>query len=297
MGFRIDSEFLVMADRDGRERMREHLFLKHGNIQGSVIARSILSRPIEAYFVGEGERYVTVFGTHHALESITTNFAFLFIDYLLTKSSVGTINGVDCKFLLSKYRFAVIPCVNPDGVEIRVNGAGDTPLSQRLMRMSGGDFSTWQANARGVDLNHNYDARFSEYKTLEQEKGIVPGATLYSGETPESEPESRGVANLVRTLMPSALVSLHTQGEEIYAYPKTSKTRHCAERLALLTGYRVSEADGTAGYGGLSDYAASLGIPSFTMELGKGVNPLDEAVLPTFFHKVAGAIAILPSLL
>ena len=104
MGFRIDSEFLVRADRDGRERMREHLFSKHGNIQGSVIARSILSKPIEVYFIGEGKRYVTVFATHHALESITTNFAFLFIDYLMTKSSGGVINGIDCKFLLSKYR-------------------------------------------------------------------------------------------------------------------------------------------------------------------------------------------------
>ena len=235
MGFRIDSEFLVRADRDGRERMREHLFSKHGNIQGSVIARSILSKPIEVYFIGEGKRYVTVFATHHALESITTNFAFLFIDYLMSKSSGGVINGIDCKFLLSKYRFAVVPCVNPDGVELRINGAGDSPLTDRLMRMSGGDFSTWQSNARGVDLNHNYDALFDEYKALEKKNGIVPGATLYSGEAPESEPETKGVANLVRTLMPVALVSLHTQGEEIYAYPKTAKISTAAAAMAPVT--------------------------------------------------------------
>lgn len=297
MGFKIDSDFLVRADRDGREKMHALLVKKHGNIQSSIVARSILSRQIEAYFVGEGKRYVTVFATHHALESITANFAFSFIDYLITKSQNGNINGVDCKFLLSKYRFVIVPCVNPDGVELRMNGVGDSPLSDRLMRMSGGDFSTWQANARGVDLNHNYDAGFGEYKAIESEKGIVAGRSLYSGETPESEPETRGVANLVRTLMPSALVSLHTQGEEIFAYPKTARVRRCAERLAHLTGYAVREADGTAGYGGLSDYAATLGIPSFTIELGKGVNPLDESELPHFFHRVADAIAILPSLL
>ena len=29
------------------------------------------------------------------------------------------------------------------------------------------DFSHWQANARGVDLNHNYDSGFYEYKKIE----------------------------------------------------------------------------------------------------------------------------------
>jgi g-D-glutamyl-meso-diaminopimelate peptidase len=163
--------------------------------------------------------------------------------------------------------------------------------------MSGGDFSTWQANARGVDLNHNYDAGFEEYKRIEKEMGIVPGPSLFSGESPESEPEVRGVANLVRTLVPYAVVSLHTQGEEIYAYPRTKRQDRVAERLAELTGYKVAVADGTAGYGGLCDYTGALGIPSFTLELGRGTNPLSETELIKIFPRVADAIAILPTLL
>ena len=297
MGFCIDGNFLPVADASGREKMREHLLKKHPNISGSVIARSILSRPIEAYFIGSGKRYICVFATHHALESITANFAFTFIDYLMSKANKGAINGIDCKLLLSKYCFAVVPCVNPDGVELRVNGVGETPLSERLLRMSRGDFSSWQANARGVDLNHNYDAGFDEYKRIEAEEGIVAGRSLYSGEAPESEPETRGAANLVRTLMPHAVVSLHTQGEEIYAYLDIPKVQRCAARLGELCGYRVCRATGTAAYGGLCDYTARLGIPSFTFELGKGENPLDESALPKIFPRVADAIAILPTLL
>ena len=297
MAFKIDREFLERADSHGREEMRSHLLSKHPTLNGSVIARSILSRPIEAYFVGSGRRYILVVAAHHALESITANFAFSFIDYLMIKKESGSMNGIDCKLLLSKYCFTVVPCVNPDGIDLRLFGAPDTPVRERQMRMSGGDFTTWQANARGVDLNHNYDVGFLEYKRIEAEKGIVAGRSLYSGEAPESEPETHGVANLVRTLMPSAVVSLHTQGEEIYAYPKTARVHRCAERLAALTRYTLAEAEGTAAYGGLCDYTATLGIPSFTFELGKGVNPLDEAVLPSFFQRVADAIAFLPSLL
>ena len=163
--------------------------------------------------------------------------------------------------------------------------------------MSGGDFSMWQANARGVDLNHNYDSGFLEYKRLEREEGIGAGPSLYSGEYPESEPETRGTANLIRTLSPAAVISLHTQGEEIYYQPKDRKMARRAERLAGLCGYSVGTPAGTAAYGGLCDYTGSLGIPSFTLELGKGVNPLSESDVPAIFARVGEALALLPTLL
>ena len=297
MRYKIDGEFLITADESGREKMKSHLVQKHGMINHSIIARSILSRPIEAYFIGEGKRGITVLASHHALESITTNVAFLLIDYILQKSKEGRINDVDCKMLLSKYSFWIVPCVNPDGVELRINGVSDSLLRERQMRLSGGDFTSWQANARGVDLNHNYDHRFAEYKQIEAEKGIVPGPTLYSGEYPESEPETRGVANFIRTLMPSAVVSLHTQGEEIYYQPKGKRISRLAERLAKACGYSLAEPEGTAAYGGLADYCGSLGIPSFTLELGNGKNPLPEADVPRIFSQIREAIALLPILL
>ena len=297
MDLRIDREFLLKADEEGRALMRERALSGDSDVEVTTVARSILSRPIEAYYVGSGKRYVAVLAAHHALESVTANVAFLLIDYLTRAKRTGKIKGVDCKLLLSKYRFVIVPCVNPDGIELRLRGASDTPLQERQMRMSSGDFSTWQANARGVDLNHNYDAGFAEYKAIEAELGITPGRSLYSGEYPESEPETKGIAGLVRTLSPVALVSLHTQGEEIYYKPRSRRVRRYAERISAITGYAVSSAEGTAAYGGLSDYAGSLGIPSFTLELGRGENPLPESAVPDIFWRVRDAILMLPTFL
>jgi g-D-glutamyl-meso-diaminopimelate peptidase len=294
---KIDGEFLIIADESGREKMKSRLVEKHGDLREIVVARSILSRPIEGYFIGGGKKYIVLLATHHALESITTNIAFLLADLLLEKRKGGNINGVDCKLMLSKYCFLILPCVNPDGVELRYHGASYSLLRERQMRMSGGDFTLWQANARGVDLNHNYDAGFLEYKRLERENGITPGPTFYSGEYPESEPETRGVANLVRTIRPAAVVSLHTQGEEIYHQPRDRRTARIAERIASLCGYEIGVPEGTSAYGGLSDYTGLLGIPSFTVELGKGVNPLDEREVPAIFARVGETLAILPTLL
>lgn len=292
-----DKIFILPADADGRQKMNEWIEQKYVCADVSVIARSILSREIKAFFIGSGKRYVTLLATHHALESITANLAYMLIDLLLEFERKNKIYGIDCKLLLSKYRFVVVPCVNPDGVELRYHGADRTPLYDRLMRMSGGDFSTWQANGRGVDLNHNYDFGFAEYKLIEKERGIVAGPRLFSGEYPESEPETKGVATLIRTLDPVAVVSLHSQGEEIYSYPTTPRIKRVAERLSEITGYTLSTPTDTAAYTGLCDYTASLGIPSFTIEVGKGKNPLQEPAVLDIFPRIARAIVTLPTLL
>ena len=297
LNHRIDDVFLLPGDEAGREKMKRRLFEKHGYKDMRVIGRSILSKPIDALFIGEGKKYISVFACHHALESITTNVAFLLADALLSYRENRMIKQTNCKLLLSKYCFVIVPCVNPDGVELRFHGVGNSPLGDRQLRMSEGDFSSWQANGRGVDLNHNYDKGFSEYKEIERQRGICAGASLYSGEYPESEPESRAVANLVRVLSSYAVVSLHSQGEEIYAYPDVPRVTRCAARLSSLTGYELSRAEGTAAYGGLCDYTGSFGIPSFTYEVGKGKNPLDEREVPRIFARIAESILLLPTYL
>lgn len=292
-----DKIFTLPADADGRSKMREWIEKKHRGVQLTTVARSILSEPIDASFIGSGRRYIVIVGAHHALESVTANVAYMLTDALMSPTLISAFYSIDCKLLLSKYRFVIIPCVNPDGIDIRFHGAECTPLRDRLTRMSGGDFSTWQANARGVDLNHNYDFRFGEYKLLEKERGIVPGPSLYSGEYPESEPETKGVASLIRTLDPAAVISLHSQGEEIYSFPNTPRVRRVAKRLSEMTGYSLSTPTDTASYTGLCDYTASLGIPSFTLELGKGKNPLPESAAKDIFLRIGRALITLPTLL
>ena len=49
--------------------------------------------------------------------------------------------------------------------------------------VSCGDTSRWQANARGVDLNHNFNAGWEALHTLEQEQGIYHPCLLYTSST------------------------------------------------------------------------------------------------------------------
>lgn len=295
--------FETYPDDIGRQIIGEKITRVAGNgeksdtppcICGYRIGRSILSRPIEAYIIGNGGRRVAFFGAHHALETVTANVLYAFVYILLTESRVC---DVDIAALLGSVTFYIVPMVNPDGAEFVHNGYIDSPLTGRLRAMSGGGLDNWQANARGVDLNHNYDFRFAEYKRLEIERGICPGARLWSGEYPESEPESRAVASFVRALAPSLVLSLHTQGEEVYCGLAGGRGERLGNIAESLCGYRFCRPNDTACFGGLCDYTGALGIPSLTLELGRGINPLPQSAARSCILRILPCLVRLPMLI
>lgn len=290
-----------LPDTEFRKNKLASLTEKHPSVEATVIGRSMLGRDIDCFRLGVGKRRILAVGAHHGMEHITASALYEIIDILAEKDERGGFCfGVNIPYLLSKFSFFVIPCLNPDGVELQLHGAEAGPMYLRQIRMNGGDsdFSSWQANARGVDLNHNYAYGFAEYKRIEAAEGILPGKTRFSGEHPESEPESKALADLVRALAPAAVVSLHTQGEEIFSMPKKESVEKTAKKLAERIGYKHSVATGLAAYGGLSDFTGSLlGIPSFTVELGRGENPLPAEDLPAISERVLKLLVLLPTYL
>ena len=272
----------------------------------SYIGTSILDRAIPILHIGKGDRRILYVGAHHGMEWITSLVLAQFCNELCQvindKKRVCGIYPCD---LLDGYTFSILPMLNPDGVEYQIHGVNeDNPLHDRLLEMNSGssDFSNWQANARGVDLNHNYDAGFEEYKKLEREKGIQKGApTRYSGECAESEPEVAALCNLIRFSSPwKGVMTLHTQGEEIFAPPckNEKKSDITARRLSQLTGYRICRSEGLAAYGGLSDWCAEkLSIPAFTMECGRGKNPLPITQISSIYSTMRAALFLFPTIL
>lgn len=256
------------------------------------LGKSILGRDIPLLLLGRGRRKHLYVATHHATEWLTSLLCLEFVAELCEACEGRTRPyGIHADFLLTQRMLCFVPMLNPDGVAIHL-GMRDDPLAERRARMTeADDFSHWQANARGVDLNHNYAVGFVEYKAEECSLGITGGApTRYSGEAPESEPETAALAAFIRSVKPRFLMSLHTQGEEIYYRGggcELPGVRAAAMRLSSLSGYRIGEAQGPAAYGGLCDYTtAALGIPSFTVECGRGENPLPPKDAPFIYARI-----------
>lgn len=271
---------------------------RYRSISVVFIGESILGHAIPAVTLGDPstERGVLYVGAHHGMEWITSVILLRFInEYAENLASARQMYGLNMTYLARTRHITVIPMLNPDGVNLQIGGIpGGCPIADRLLRMNGSkNFKKWQANARGVDLNHNYNAGFAEYKHLEAELKIDGGcATKYSGEYPESEPESGALANLLRyDTTIQALLTLHTQGEEIYCGSGGSASQKIGKIISRMCGYELCRPEGSAAYGGLTDwYTAEFGRPAFTLECGRGQNPLP---LADYFRIYAGLREVL----
>ncbi len=293
--------FNFLPNKDGREEFLKLVNAKFPETETGILTKSILGEEISYFKIGVGKRKIISVAAHHGMEYITAaalyNVILIFLDNLTRH---GASYGVNVAFLLQKFTFWFVPCLNVDGVDMVLSGVKENPLRDRQIRMNGGgDFSSWQSNARGVDLNHNYDFGFYEYKRLEAKENILPGKTRFSGEYPESEPETRALANLVRVVSPELILSFHSQGEEVFFRPrKNGKSLRIAKKCARLLDYKLSVPDGLSDYGGLSDYAGeALGIPSLTVEVGKGKNPLPMSKLPAITEKLYKLHCLAPKML
>ncbi|MEA4825454.1 MAG: M14 family metallocarboxypeptidase, partial [Clostridium sp.] len=194
-----------------------------------------------------------------------------------------SIRGYDIRDIWNRSTIYIMPMVNPDGVDLVIDGLQrDNPYYAQLIQWNNGstDFSqVWEANIRGVDLNHNYDASWNLSKAAEAAYGISgPGPTRYSGPYPESETETKAVADFTRSHNFRLVLAYHSQGEVIYwtylnIIPPDS--RRIGELFSRVSGYELSQTSGITSYAGYKDwFIDKYRRPGFTIEVGRGKNPL-----------------------
>lgn len=267
-----------------------------GEAERLSLGRSILGEDIECYKIGTGGGGVAVIGSNSATEYTTSLLLFDFMSNILDKlTRHSTDFGINIDFLLQKFTFWIIPTPNPDGRRLYLSGGFDNPLSERQRRMQAGDFSLWRANARGVDLDRNYRAGFFDYKRIAELDGIASGREGYSGEYPESEPESHALASFLRALSPRLAVTL-SEEEKSLALPDSPPVLRAAARLCARAGVRASLPDGYCAHGTLCAYTASLGIPSFRLGVGEG-DFFDSAYRMRVSDALRCALLLLPTYL
>ncbi len=262
------------------------------------IGKTVLGRKIPVLTIGKTTGSVLFVGATHGSEWLTALVLFRFFDELCTAfEHGGKLCGMDIAKGIEKRGISVIPVLNPDGTEINLRGKnGAFSSGNKIERIANGDFEHWNANARGVDINHNFGAGWDILRSMERKNGIFgPAPRQYGGPRAFSEPETRAVCGFCSTFDVKRLYSFHSQGEEIYWYygartPMIS--RDMAEEFALACGYKAAFPGGMASHGGLKDwYIERFGRPGFTVEIGLGKNPLPMSDFDAIYEKIKPALA------
>ena len=268
---------------------KEYGFLKKGTI-----GRSCGGREISSLKLGNCEEYALITAAFHGMEYITTTVLMMFVERLCYAIKTGgSIAGFDAVKAMYGRGVIFVPCVNPDGCEIVLCGkSACVGLENMIGRICNNNFEIWNANLKGVDINHNFNAGWDELHNLEQKAGICgPAPTRFGGFYPESEPETLALTELCRTKRIRHVVALHSQGEVIYwKYGEFNppKAEKMAEIMATSSGYRMETPDGLAVGGGFKDWFISeFNRPGFTIELGLGKNPLPINTAKEIYERVS----------
>ncbi|MBQ3052809.1 MAG: M14 family metallocarboxypeptidase [Clostridia bacterium] len=276
-----------------RNKLITQLCEKYPFIKDNIIGISCQGKNIRALKIGNADAYCLMAAAFHGSERITSVVALMFLERLCRAiEQNGYIAGLKARRALTGRGVIIVPCVNPDGCDISLLGAkacGKDAI--RIGRLCNNDFAHWNANFRGVDINHNFDAGWEQLRILEEKKGIYgPSKTRFGGYRPESEPETVALTQLCRSIQIRHVLALHSQGEVIYwnyGNKTIPRSRKMAEIMATSSGYALDIPIGLASGGGFKDwFICEFLRPGFTVELGLGENPLPCESAEAIYEKV-----------
>ena len=264
---------------------------KYSFVDFYTIGESVMEKKIYCIKIGNGKRKIFINGAHHGLEYLTSAFIMHFLEeYSESIATNSDFFHTNASTLFNNVSLYAAPMVNPDGVDIAIHGMDITnPYHRKLISMVGiHSFNkVWQANANGVDINHNYDAN---WQVVEKH----PSPSKYSGPYSESEPETKAIVEFVRSEKFDILLAFHSQGGEIY-YDFDGKmsadSLRLAENFASVSGYIPAKTSGSASFGGCKDWFINeFGKAGFTVEIGHGKNPLPLDMLSEIYEENAKII-------
>ncbi|KAB8128294.1 LysM peptidoglycan-binding domain-containing protein [Gracilibacillus oryzae] len=255
------------------------------------IGNSVLNKDLVELEIGNGQSIRNINGSFHANEWITTPVIMRFINqYALALTNYQPIRGLNLLPFFDTVRLSFVPMVNPDGVNLVLNGAEAAGnLRENVLQINGqnADFSNWKANINGVDLNNQYPAL---WETEAARKPTSPSPRDFPGYQPLTEPEAIAMAQLAGERNFDIMNAFHTQGEVIFwgfegLEPPESET--IVNEYQRVSGYLpVQYVDSYAGY--KDWFIQQFRKPGFTVELGEGTNPLPIGQFNEIYEETLG---------
>lgn len=229
------------------------------------LGKSVVGRSIYGLEIGrESAPAVIMVGTVLGTDSQSGPLLLQLAEHLLQSLTDGqTLSGVAPVSMLCNRKIVLIPVLNPDGREICEKGAHCAGLdSGRIRRLSGGHTKNWDANAKGVDLTHNFDIYFEKRKERRKGQGIYgPCRKGYGGPYPESEPETAALADYCRRQTIRYTLSFYPGKGEIFWRNQCDLPdlgEQMARLLAVCSGYDVEASIGKITDTGFRNWAANL---------------------------------------
>ena len=277
---------------------RRYPFIRLGQI-----GKSVMGRPLWMLTLGSGLNRVMYSASHHANEWITTPILLKFTEQLARAYvSGGELASYSAAEIMDYATLCIVPAVDPDGMDLVTGELSDGPFYSQAREIAAGyprfDFPRgWKANIQGVDLNLQYPSGWEQAKINKYAQGIIsPAPADFVGKAPLSAPESRALYDYTLSFSPDLVLAYHTQGQVIYwrySDYEPPNSRPIAEAFSYSSGYTVEETPFASAFAGYKDwFIESFDRPGYTIEAGKGTNPLPITEFDRIYEQNLGILAL-----
>ena len=255
-------------------------------LRTEMLTATAFQRPVRALIFGTGPRKVLFTAAHHANEWITAYILLKYAEDLAEAIRAGgDVEGQNAQVLSDAVTIYMVPMVDPDGVDLVTGAIQPGSLQYELARRLAENYPEisfpdgWKANLLGVDLNLNYPAGWLQAREIKFSQGFTqPGPRDYVGRSPLGQLETRALADYTEQIDPALVLAFHTQGGEIYwtfSDIEVPGARELGEAMAQASGYQLSDVPYNSAFAGYKDwFIQEFRRPGYTVEAGRGVNPL-----------------------
>lgn len=277
---------------------------KYPFIKMGIIGSSVLGKNLYYLKIGNGSKEVFYNGSFHANEWITTPILMRFVeDYSDAISKGETIYRYNAKNLFDKVTLYIVPMVNPDGVDLVTgNVRPNTSIYNNYQTLANNypqiPFpSGWKANFNGVDLNLQFPAGWENAREIKYRQGYtMPGPRDFVGYGPLDQRESFAVYNFTLAHDFQLILAYHTQGEVIYwrfLDMLPPRSYYIGERFSNASGYFLEDTPYSSGFAGYKDwFIQDYNRPGYTIEAGRGENPLPISDFDQIYNDNIGILAM-----
>lgn len=263
--------------------------------RSELLTSTAFQRPIRTLVLGNGERKVILSAGHHANEWITSLLLLKYAEDLAEAIQSKDPEALSLRDAATVY---MVPMVDPDGVDLVTGAIGPGNIQYDLAQRLAQDYpaipfpSGWKANLLGVDLNLNYPAKWLRAREIKFSQGFVsPGPRDYVGRAPLNQFETQALAGYTEFIDPALVLALHSQGEEIYwtfddIYVPGAE--ELGQRMAQVSGYTLATPPVSSSFAGYKDwFIQNFRRPGYTVEVGRGENPLPLDQFDAIYRSVA----------
>ena len=264
-----------------QELKSKYNFLEVGNI-----GFSTLGKQLPYIKIGRGSRKIMYNAGMHANEYICCILLMKFVENFCQSYVLNSrIFGQNARKLFNNVSLYILPMMNPDGIDIVINQVEkNSDIYKKYLKISS-EFpnipfqSGWKANSNGVDLNLQFPAGWQKARKIKFEQGYTkPAPQNFLGEGPLTQSEALAIYNFTLKNNFELTISYHTQGKEIYwdfQNINPPNGYEIGKIFEKVSGYNLTDVPYNSSFAGYKDwFICRFRRPGFTIEVGKGVNPL-----------------------